>query len=474
MAPQEGSGTRLQVFMSHQWRDKQVADRLGRDLESFADVWMDFRNLRPGDRIQERIDEALARMDLVLLVWTDHAKASQGVKAEIEKSLELGIRVVPLILAYDEAGRPAPALDPPLNDLLGVDLHHYGSGLAQISHFLLQLQAERLPKGAGPGPEHPGMRMLEHLRGYLSYLANYRKVAGVEDRRGEWIERIVGEIERYVRGGGDPASVRALLEVARRSEVEDAEGIGMLVQRLEALLGDDAGPAPGGSPQAHPAGPSAPTGNLGVPAARPHGAASGASGWRPPAPPPPDVLAERVEQVVPAGTAAHWLAEVHAYVDAAPMALEALDRYARSVGSPAGVQVTAYLRSYLENADDLVPLHHGRYGLLDDAWLILNTAFRLVESGVVPAAVVPVDWTRIIQADHVVRAVVPPDALQALTAMVFELLQAIAQEVQSYQPWFTPQGHGYAPTMARPAATGGTWEDEMNRRLLGTGLSVDG
>ena len=37
------------VFISHQWMDKQLADRLARDLEPFADVWMDYRRLRPGE-----------------------------------------------------------------------------------------------------------------------------------------------------------------------------------------------------------------------------------------------------------------------------------------------------------------------------------------------------------------------------------------------------------------------------------------
>jgi hypothetical protein len=44
--------------------------------------------------------------------------------------------------------------------------------------------------------------------------------------------------------------------------------------------------------------------------------------------------------------------------------------------------------------------------------------------------------------------------------------------VQTYQPWFTPQGHGYEPTIGPPASRGGAWEDGINDRLLGTGLSV--
>jgi hypothetical protein len=53
------------------------------------------------------------------------------------------------------------------------------------------------------------------------------------------------------------------------------------------------------------------------------------------------------------------------------------------------------------------------------------------------------------------------------------ILHLIAAEVNAYSPWFTPQGNGYAATIAAPASSGRFWEDEMNEALRGTGLSVD-
>ena len=44
---------RSRVFISHQWADKHIADRLARDLEQFAEVWLDVRNLTPGRSIQK-------------------------------------------------------------------------------------------------------------------------------------------------------------------------------------------------------------------------------------------------------------------------------------------------------------------------------------------------------------------------------------------------------------------------------------
>jgi hypothetical protein len=425
------------VFISHQWMDKQLADRLARDLESSADVWMDYRNLRPGDRIQRTIDDVLRGTDVMLLLWTRNAQASDGVAAEISTALRLGIRIVPCFFTYDDDGRPVPQLPRSISDVLGVDFHHYNTGVSQITELLLHLQTERLPAElAAEASEHPGRRMLHYLRGYIGYLANYRSMRGVPDERAQWVDRIITEIERYVASGGDTTSVRMLLDVARRSEVDDAEGIGMLVTRLEQVLGDSTSsgaPGAAGSPGAASAAPAA-----------------------------------------SAADAPDWPREVDVYIDSARPALTALTAYAAATGSAAGAHVVAQLRAYLDHADDLIPDHQGRYGLLDDAWLIINTAFRLIESGLVPAAAVPIDWRTIIAADHMVRELIPPAALNVLTSAVLEFLQAIAAEVAAYQPWFTPQGHGYAPVMAAPASAGGTWEDQMNTMLLGTGLSVDG
>lgn len=449
--------TKSKVFISHQWMDKQLADRLARDLEPFADVWMDYRNLRPGDRIQDRIDAALREMDLVLVLWTEHAQHSSGVKAEIDTALDLGLRVVPCVFTLDSRAEPQPPLPESLRPFLRVDFHHYGTGRAQLAEMLLHLEMERLPEEVSM-EGHPGIRLLNNLRGYLNYLANYRSARGVPDQRAEWTDKIISEIEHYLKSRGDSDTVRMLLDVARQSEVDDPEGIGMLVTRLEQLLGEapSAAPSPGAAPQPRPA---------------PRNAAFQ---WTPPSAPPPDELARRIGEVVPRGSADLWHTRVNSYIDSAPVALQALASYAWVVSSQAGIQVVTHLQSYLDNADDLIPDHQGRFGLLDDAWLIINTTFRLIESGLLPAVAVPIDWQTIIATDAVVRALIPEDTLEVLTGAVFQMLQLIASEVTTYQPWFTPQGHGYAPTMAAPAATGGSWEDRMNERLLGTGLSVDG
>ncbi len=434
---------RPRLFISHQWRDKQVAERLAGDLEEFAEVWIDYRGLRPGDPIQATIDRALEEVDAMLVVWTENARRSDGVRKEIERCVATGVRLIPCIFEYDAQGRPHPPLEPPLDGLLGIDFHHRGNGLAQISELVLHMQTTRLAGGV-PNESDPGHRLLRYLRGYLNYLAGYRSLHGVQDRRGEWVDRIIGEIEQYARAGGDVAAVRALLAAARVSQVDDAEGIGMLVTRLSALLGEDDVADPGESMRAK------------------QPSEDG------------DALTRAITVAAAREPGVPWERGVDTYLANAEPALRALADYAEAARSPAGAQVVAFLRHYLEEPHDLVADSQGRLGRADDAWLILNTAYRLIESGVVPITILPVDWPTVIRVDPLIREALPAGVLERLTGMVFEMLQMIAVEVASYQPWFTPQGRGYSPTMPPSGQGGGTWEDQMNTMLLGTGLSVDG
>ena len=320
----KSNGNLPKVFISHQWQDMQLADRLSRDLEPFANVWIDFRNLRPGDAIQNTIDTVLKEIDLVLLIWSEHAQKSQGVQAEIQTCLDLNVRIVPCIFSYDKEGKPFPPLEGPLAQILGVDFHHYGSGLAQLTLLLTQIMNERLPQEAAAELKgDPRTQMLQYLKGYLNYLANYRDLENVDDQRSYWVDKIIGAIERYLADGGDKGAVRMLVEAAQRSQVNDPEGIGMLVTRLKPLLGES-------SPAAEPS----------VPVPEPPGQAQvKPSEWKQPPAPSADLLASHVAQVVPDGELQKWLPQVERYLDSAPVALKALVSFAQGAGSQAGIQV---------------------------------------------------------------------------------------------------------------------------------------
>jgi len=51
------------VFISHSWKDKIQAEKLYKALNDFCEVWMDYRELKPGDAIQQAINQTLAEMD---------------------------------------------------------------------------------------------------------------------------------------------------------------------------------------------------------------------------------------------------------------------------------------------------------------------------------------------------------------------------------------------------------------------------
>ena len=447
----------LKVFISHQWRDKQQAERLADELGHFAEIWMDYRNLKPGDSIQDEIDQALADMDIMLLLWTPHAASSHGVQAEIATAHNLGLRLVPCILSYDESGYPAPPLPSEIENILGVDFHHFGSGVAQLTELIHGLQRERLPQDVAPRDD-PRVEMLNEVRGLLNYLANYRKLAKVDDNRQKWVERTLDRIETCLLETKDWRSAFMLLEAAKRSVSSDPEGLKPVLERMESVLAqlrpdEDA---------------DTPVPNVQKPDRKRTSKRKG-PGIPRPAEAQKDELEERLRLLVPEAQVPACLELVHAYISCAPHALNALTEFAQAAASPAGVQVTHSLQQYLDQTDDLIPDHMGAYGALDDAWLILNTAFRLIESGLVPVHAMPINWQIVSQADPLVVAVMPPPVGVALEQHMWRLLGLIAAEAQTYEPMFETSGRGYAPTVS-----GGCWEDIMNDGLLGTGLSAQG
>ncbi len=433
----------LNVFISHQWHDKQVADQLKQAIEDLtgASVWIDYRSLRPGDRIQDSIDRVLNDVDVVLVLWSPHSAASDGVAKEIETAGRLGLRIIPCFISYDEAGRVDPQVTGPIADYLGIDFHHFQTGVAGLTSFLVELSQEASPADE---TDDPRVRMLHRIREASAYLANYRNVQGVDDDRRYWVTQIVAEIERYVERTGDVAMAGRMVSALELIRDNDPEAYGAAMARMAPLVEQD-GPA------------RRPT---------PHDLDEGSVDWS-----PPEAELDMLDQALLAAGAGDQLAayrsSIGAYLATAEPALNAMVAAVNAVKSPAGVQVVQYLAGYLQEGDDLIPDHHGMYGYLDDAWLILNTAFRLIESGALTVQQVPVDWNTIMQVDAIVRTIIPPQALATLEQHMLNLLQIIAHEIASYTPWMTPTGSGYAPVMA----SGGSWEDQMNAGFAELGIS---
>lgn len=89
----------MNVFISHSWQNKYAANlAMERLRKSGFTVWMDYAQLLPGQPIQAAIDQSLAKTDVVVLIWSKEAAASEGVQAELQTSFGLNKVVVPVVL----------------------------------------------------------------------------------------------------------------------------------------------------------------------------------------------------------------------------------------------------------------------------------------------------------------------------------------------------------------------------------------
>jgi TIR domain-containing protein len=79
----------MHVFLSHNHRDKTLVVPLATQLRLMgADVWLDDWEIRAGDSIPGKVNEALSVIDTAVIVWSEHAAVSRWVDAELATSLE--------------------------------------------------------------------------------------------------------------------------------------------------------------------------------------------------------------------------------------------------------------------------------------------------------------------------------------------------------------------------------------------------
>jgi hypothetical protein len=102
----------VSTFLSHNSRDKDFARALGAQLSLVGvAVWFDEWEIRAGDSIPRKLNDALESFDDFVLIWSENAARSNWVRAELEAALHHHIdnnlgRVIPLVLD----ATPVPAL----------------------------------------------------------------------------------------------------------------------------------------------------------------------------------------------------------------------------------------------------------------------------------------------------------------------------------------------------------------------------
>ena len=93
----------MHVFISYNQADAEIAVALATQLRLVGtDVWLDAWEIKPGDSIPGRVNQALEYVDTVVVVWSASASASRWVGAELEAALARGagdqLRAIPVAL----------------------------------------------------------------------------------------------------------------------------------------------------------------------------------------------------------------------------------------------------------------------------------------------------------------------------------------------------------------------------------------
>ncbi len=145
------------------------------------------------------------------------------------------------------------------------------------------------------------------------------------------------------------------------------------------------------------------------------------------------------------------------YITSANQVLIMFEQLSNQYNSAAGRAVVNELRIYLNNPNDLFPeSQYGVYGKMDDAWIIHNTAYTLVQAGIVNAQYFGVDWNMLIAANQIVVQYLPQQVTIQLNTMMMNLLGIIAQETgNNFMASFTQTANNqYQPNMGNGQAVG--------------------
>ena len=101
------------VFISYNHRDKDVATPLAAQLRLVGvNVWLDDWEIKPGDSVFGKVNEALELADIVVLLWSENAAGSRWVDSEMVAAIDRRhfdgtVRIIPVRL---DDTKPPPLL----------------------------------------------------------------------------------------------------------------------------------------------------------------------------------------------------------------------------------------------------------------------------------------------------------------------------------------------------------------------------
>src|SRR5436309_6416268 len=127
----------ISLFISYAHADSAFVDRLEADLQKEGfDPWVDRQRLAGGQRWRRELQDAVKRAQVLLIVLSPDAVASQNVQIEYDYVLELGKVVIPLY--YRQCDIPME-----LRTIQWIDFRHsYEQGSQKLVHVLRRQQKE--------------------------------------------------------------------------------------------------------------------------------------------------------------------------------------------------------------------------------------------------------------------------------------------------------------------------------------------
>ncbi len=171
----------MEAFLSHNRHDKSIARRLGVQLQlAGAYVWFDDWEVRAGDSIPGKINEALAVVDSLVLIWSANAHRSAWVRAELETAISRAIEDHTLrVITVRLDDTPLPALLRPLKwvDLSDDDI---ARAVNEIMGFANDQDRRRAIQET---LDKPGIE-ISYFEGYGAIVCCPRCGAGVDHLRG--------------------------------------------------------------------------------------------------------------------------------------------------------------------------------------------------------------------------------------------------------------------------------------------------
>jgi hypothetical protein len=133
----------LKLFVSHAWHDK-VQPQFGSvytELKGY-DLWIDKSEITPGSSIKEKIVVGIREAEVVIVLWSAAAAASESVRFEMATALAEGKLIVPCLLD-DTSLAPLPGA----GDRLAIDMRTPRAspvGWRKLRYFLMDVCIKKI------------------------------------------------------------------------------------------------------------------------------------------------------------------------------------------------------------------------------------------------------------------------------------------------------------------------------------------